>query len=582
MLGSIFVWTVEGFIMSMLFLTYTVVSKEIQQLSPSVVNLVDETFSYILLVSFSFAVIGHVVAANAFHGRSTYFRYIGLGLHSAISNLVCSICFMLTFTYISLYADACLLGLSEGKLCSALFRTAIWPLVTLPILSVFMVVVFLLSIALSLASCPSDMPSFIFISKGVILMTCTLVAWILPVAASLTQDNYRVCTTPPTNSTLFNGTSPTNTSSTNTPSTPVEVVEWFPGTKLVYNIYHPLSVSAEKRIPLIFTIFCCMAAATGVLFAVLQVFASGNQDHREADTDEEDDDDQDEKHKKSPQWVKWVWKALLGTVTIAANVWYILLCFTVPIMASLMEQATKGVTGMIMAYSLEAVGIAWAASDIFGYIVGWLWSLFYLILQRSRQRSKEKGKQTEPDNKASDADTDKKTLDADNKPNAVPAQSIPVDPKQKEETKSAGETKSTGETKPTGETKQGQANTSDKSAANTLDKQPQASPASLYSYYGSPRQHLFANVRIPTAAVHQSTTYNNNTSASVDLVPPTSVLYMNDTTNHYNHYSKKEEDSAAAAQPGEEGEHMFQSRGVRSSLVRQRGAGTDQLRTYLG
>ena len=191
-LGGIFVWSLEGLILSGVFLAVTVTSQELLGNTSSAVgggstaiNIVDISTSSILLAVNSMTVILHLVIANAFN-QASYAELAG-GLHAAVSNSLCTVTFLCSFTYVSLYVDACVSGSAGTQMCMALFRTTPMPHLVGGIVSVYVMIMFLVSLALAFVSCPHDTPSYVFVSKGALLMGVTAFSWAMPTARSVAR-----------------------------------------------------------------------------------------------------------------------------------------------------------------------------------------------------------------------------------------------------------------------------------------------------------------------------------------------------------------------------------------------------------
>ena len=192
-LGSIFVWVLEGFIMSGILLGLVLVAQQVNLAGASqyslsqAVNVVDIVFSVSMLTAFLATIVIHVTVANAFNSPG-HVETAG-GMHSAASNALCTLCTLCCFTYLCLYVDACVLKAPSEYACSALFRTTPLPEIVVGIVVVYLCIIFLTTVALAFVSCPQTnkkiVPSYLFISKVNSLMASTVFAWASPLAASV-------------------------------------------------------------------------------------------------------------------------------------------------------------------------------------------------------------------------------------------------------------------------------------------------------------------------------------------------------------------------------------------------------------
>lgn len=167
-LGSIFVWSMEGLILSLLYFSATVAGQDVfgdnsSGAVSSPVNIVDLTFSSILLGANLFTVGLHLVVANTLN-RPKDAEKAG-GLHAAASTSLCTATFLCCFTYIVLYADSCVLQRPTVQTCSILFRTTPLPHIVGAIVSALLLVMFFITIALSFVSTPQHDSCRVFISK---------------------------------------------------------------------------------------------------------------------------------------------------------------------------------------------------------------------------------------------------------------------------------------------------------------------------------------------------------------------------------------------------------------------------------
>lgn len=189
-LGSIFVWSLEGLILSAGFFIFTIVTQEVvgnpvsAGEGSSVVNVVDITFSVVLMVANLINLICQLVVCNLFNSRK--WASLAGKLHSASSNALCSVTFMCAFTYLSLYLDACAGSSAEDKTCIVLFRTTPMAHIVVGTEVVYIMIMFLVSLALAFVSTPQDeTPCYVFISKGTLLMSITIFGWSLPALMSV-------------------------------------------------------------------------------------------------------------------------------------------------------------------------------------------------------------------------------------------------------------------------------------------------------------------------------------------------------------------------------------------------------------
>ena len=188
-LGSIFVWVIEGFILSSIPMVLAMVSSSFAPQTSALpaaskpINIADTSVSITLMAGFLLSVVGHLVIANALN-RSTLAvaQWAGgkpcvarrtfhdgaitthtdppiAGMHSAVSNSLCTAAFLCFMTYLTLYMDTCLFGSSSGSLpaenmCLALFRNTPFPQIVVAVVAVYVMMLFFVSLALAFVSCP--------------------------------------------------------------------------------------------------------------------------------------------------------------------------------------------------------------------------------------------------------------------------------------------------------------------------------------------------------------------------------------------------------------------------------------------
>ena len=77
-------------------------------------------------------------------------------MHSAVSNSLCTAAFLCFMTYLTLYMDTCLMGstLPSENMCLALFRNTPFPQIVVAVVSVYIMMLFFVSLALAFVSCP--------------------------------------------------------------------------------------------------------------------------------------------------------------------------------------------------------------------------------------------------------------------------------------------------------------------------------------------------------------------------------------------------------------------------------------------
>ena len=118
-LGSIFVWTLEGVVMSGILLTVILLIGTVVGGGRGP-NVADAAVGYLLVACNIINMMGHMIVANMFN-RESMAMWAG-GTHGALSNALCTATFASTVTYIALYVDSCLLGVPSKRMCLIYFR----------------------------------------------------------------------------------------------------------------------------------------------------------------------------------------------------------------------------------------------------------------------------------------------------------------------------------------------------------------------------------------------------------------------------------------------------------------------------
>lgn len=93
--GSLFVWTVEGLILSLMWLSYSLV---IAQVIGATWNSLDMLFSMTLVITYLITTCAHLFGAS--RGETT------TNWHKIVSHLQCSLVFLTFTTYLGIYIDA--------------------------------------------------------------------------------------------------------------------------------------------------------------------------------------------------------------------------------------------------------------------------------------------------------------------------------------------------------------------------------------------------------------------------------------------------------------------------------------------
>lgn len=77
-------------------------------------------------------------------------------MHAAVSNSLCTAAFLCFMTYVTLYMDTCLSNsnLPAENMCLALFRNTPFPQIVVAVVAVYIMMLFLVSLALAFVSCP--------------------------------------------------------------------------------------------------------------------------------------------------------------------------------------------------------------------------------------------------------------------------------------------------------------------------------------------------------------------------------------------------------------------------------------------
>jgi hypothetical protein len=84
-------------------------------------------------------------------------------MHAAVSNSLCTAAFLCFMTYVTLYMDTCLLNsnLPAENMCLALFRNTPFPQIVVAVVAVYIMMLFLVSLALAFVSCPQVSPAWL-------------------------------------------------------------------------------------------------------------------------------------------------------------------------------------------------------------------------------------------------------------------------------------------------------------------------------------------------------------------------------------------------------------------------------------
>lgn len=126
-LGSIFVWVVEGCILSGILAAVCLALESLN--GKGATNIADTAVYTTLVGGFLLSMLGHLVIANALNRKEQRVAMWAGGLHLAVSCSVCTACFAATVVYTTLLFDACLLPTSSPTatykgmdMCHLLFR----------------------------------------------------------------------------------------------------------------------------------------------------------------------------------------------------------------------------------------------------------------------------------------------------------------------------------------------------------------------------------------------------------------------------------------------------------------------------
>jgi preprotein translocase subunit SecG len=190
-LGSVFVWTLEGLILS---IVYVCVPPILQSLSlsstlsnaPGItpLNVLDSASSIGAVVLFGLGVLLHLIIANSMNSQRSSLN--AAGLHMAVGNMVCSGIFSVACNYITLFMDACVLQTQKNDgaaaarkhACLALFEStpySVLPKIVGTASSVFLVLLLLISIAMAYVCTPHFRKGTLFLSKACLLVTAAQV-----------------------------------------------------------------------------------------------------------------------------------------------------------------------------------------------------------------------------------------------------------------------------------------------------------------------------------------------------------------------------------------------------------------------
>lgn len=161
-LGSIFVWVIEGFILSSIPMVLAMVSSSFAPQTSAIptaskpINIADTSVCMTLMAGFLLSMVGHLVVANALNRSTLAVAQWAGGMHAAVSNSLCTAAFLCFMTYLTLYMDTCLLGstLPAENMCLALFRNTPFPQIVVAVVAVYIMMLFLVSLALAFVSCP--------------------------------------------------------------------------------------------------------------------------------------------------------------------------------------------------------------------------------------------------------------------------------------------------------------------------------------------------------------------------------------------------------------------------------------------
>jgi hypothetical protein len=157
-LGGIFIWSMEGLILSFMLGV------------ASLQNTILRPFYLIMIVSYCITNLSHLVVATVYNQPKDALT-VG-SLHASISNVQCTVVFTAVTTYVSLCLDSCLKDGSDTT-CSQVFPEFPMAYISVPCTCILTGVILLTSIALGNVSCPSTSKCYLFVSKtGVAVAIC--------------------------------------------------------------------------------------------------------------------------------------------------------------------------------------------------------------------------------------------------------------------------------------------------------------------------------------------------------------------------------------------------------------------------
>lgn len=189
-LGSVFVWSVEGVVFSVLFvcappiLQALSVSQSIPTAPKTVPrNVLDAASSIGSLVFFGIGMVAHLVIANVMNAKRGSIT-TGM-LHMAVGNTVCTGIFVIACSYIVFFVDACVLEspYERRQACLALYEStpySVMPKVVGAVCSVVLVLLLFVSIAMAYTCTPTFSKGKLFMSKACLMVVATQVGLGMP------------------------------------------------------------------------------------------------------------------------------------------------------------------------------------------------------------------------------------------------------------------------------------------------------------------------------------------------------------------------------------------------------------------
>lgn len=179
--SSVFVWSIEGGILSLVWLSYSLTIRGLFGLDDGAAVL-DLAYSSVLVATYILTIAAHTTIAVTKMTPETR----GLS-HCIVSSSQCSLVCCVCATYVCWFLDACVLG--DADMCSVLFRAVPFPLILGGVVAGLSLVLLFTSIVLAVVCLHPASRGGAVVSALLLLPTTILQAYTYAHAAGSSCDN---------------------------------------------------------------------------------------------------------------------------------------------------------------------------------------------------------------------------------------------------------------------------------------------------------------------------------------------------------------------------------------------------------